>query len=102
MLNAKGIEMRHNRLMLLLLILIILIFVSVFCGCSFNQQRVASEDMYGNCQTMTVSKINFCYWSKFQADTITEPDGMIARVHDAEGRPEAEILLDLLMKGYGL
>lgn len=59
------------------------------CGCSMQEQS-AKYNEYGCLETAKVWKVNFLYWSKFQADTNT--CGMTVDVKNAEGRPDAEAI----------
>ena len=82
------IKFWYEWLFWILLALLVLLFLAG--GCSANQQKAVGV-LYpdGRYQVrLELNKVNFLYWSKFQADTDTF--GMTAKVYNAEGRPDAE------------
>jgi len=70
-----------------------IIFLLFMCGCSTQRQTaeaVVLDPATGFVCVIgpQVSKTNFLYWSKFQADVDTF--GMTTKVYNAEGKPDAE------------
>ena len=71
-------------------ILALMILAFLLSSCSHNKQRTRTYVDDQLVQEMVVEKISFCYWTKFRAMTLTEPNMMVVYVYDAEGKPDAE------------
>ena len=83
--------MTNKEAIVIIVAFFIACFVLFMCGCSANTQSAyftSTNPDTGvvNSVKLSVSKHNFLYGSKFQADTDTF--GMKVNVHNAEGKPD--------------